>query len=78
MTMIKRSVTISGHATSVSLEAPFWCAIKTLARDQGVSVNELIRQIDTDKEISNLSSALRLFAFEAAKAGQLTILEDTV
>ncbi|QQP90960.1 ribbon-helix-helix domain-containing protein [Skermanella sp. TT6] len=56
----KRSVTIAGHSTSVSLEAAFWDALKDIAASRGVSVNGLIEQIDEGRS-GNLSSAIRVF-----------------
>jgi len=58
--MTKRSVTINGHATSVSLEAPFWQELKRMAGEASLSVAALIARIDADAETGNLSSALRL------------------
>ena len=66
--MKKRSVNIMGHLTSVSLEEPFWDALKRLADDEGLSMNALIAQIDKgrqDKLAENLSSALRLFVLKS-------------
>ncbi|MBC8337758.1 MAG: ribbon-helix-helix domain-containing protein [Alphaproteobacteria bacterium] len=64
----KRSVMISGHATSVSLEAAFWDALKDIARARGQSVNALIGDIDRERgegepdgPPGNLSSAIRVF-----------------
>lgn len=56
----KRSVLVSGHATSVSLEEEFWVALKRLsiARDQ--SMNQLISELDQNRS-GNLSSAIRVF-----------------
>ncbi|MBL8670801.1 MAG: ribbon-helix-helix domain-containing protein [Alphaproteobacteria bacterium] len=59
--MRKRSVTIAGHRTSVSLEAAFWQALKDAARARGISVAALVEEIDT-RRAGNLSSALRVFA----------------
>jgi len=56
----KRSVTIAGHRTSVSLEAPFWDALKEIATARGLSLNDLIAEVDRSRA-GNLSSALRLF-----------------
>ncbi len=56
----KRSVTIAGHRTSVTLEEPFWQSLHEIAEAQGKSVNALIAEIDTDQS-GNLSSALRVF-----------------
>jgi len=56
----KRSVTISGHRTSVSLEEPFWTALNTLADKREMTLAALIVEIDRDRS-GNLSSALRLY-----------------
>ena len=55
----KRSVTIRGHRTSVSLEAPFWEALKEMAAAEGRSLAGLIAEVDETAD-GNLSSALRL------------------
>lgn len=62
--IIKRSVKISGHATSVSLEEPFWAVLKTLARDKNLSLNEMISEIDHAQLSNNLSSAVRLYILQ--------------
>ena len=56
----KHSVIIAGHATSVSLEAPFWAALKRIAKSEGKSLNALITKIDATSS-GNLSSALRVY-----------------
>ena len=58
--MTKRSVTINGHATSISLEAPFWEELKRIAEEAGLSVAALVARIDAEAKTGNLSSALRL------------------
>ena len=58
--VIKRSVTIAGHTTSVSLEEPFWEALQDLARAENRSLAALITDID-ERRGTNLSSALRLY-----------------
>lgn len=59
---IKRSVTISGHRTSISLERPFWDALKEIACSEDVSVNELVRRIDEGRDSEgNLSGAVRVY-----------------
>ncbi len=68
--LIKRSVRIAGHATSVSLEAPFWQALRALAARRGQSVNALLAAIDADRA-GNLSSAIRVFVLERCRAGEL-------
>lgn len=58
--MQKHSVKIAGHATSITLEAPFWEALKEQASKQGKSVNALVAEIDENRE-GNLSSAIRVY-----------------
>jgi predicted DNA-binding ribbon-helix-helix protein len=62
----KRSVTIAGHRTSVSLEDAFWDELARDARRRGVSVNALIAEIDDARE-TNLSSAIRLHVLDALR-----------
>ena len=56
----KRSVTLAGHRTSLSLENEFWDALKAAARADGMSLNGLIARIDRDRA-GNLSSAVRVY-----------------
>ena len=58
---LKRSVTIAGHATSVTLEGAFWDQLKAAAMARGVALNTLIADIDARRGENNLSSALRLY-----------------
>ena len=58
-TVVKRSVVLAGHKTSVSLEDPFWEGLKEIAKAKRQSLSELVGGIDTDREHGNLSSALR-------------------
>ena len=62
--IVKRSIITGGHKTSVSLEDPFWDAMKEIAAIKGATLSELVRQIDSDRENSNLSSAIRLFVLD--------------
>ena len=64
----KRSVMIAGHPTSVTLEAPFWDALKELAAAEGLSVNTLIERVDASRT-GNLSSALRVHILAAFRSG---------
>jgi predicted DNA-binding ribbon-helix-helix protein len=57
----KRSITIAGHATSISLEAPFWNALKEIANHQKMSQKDLIAEIDNAKRMASLSSAIRVY-----------------
>ena len=59
--VVKRSVVIAGHRTSVSLEAPFWDELKTIAGRRGASVHQLVGEIDSTRGQQNLSSAIRVF-----------------
>jgi predicted DNA-binding ribbon-helix-helix protein len=56
----KRSITIAGHATSVSLEPAFWDALKDMAAQNEQSVPDLIRQLDAEARAASLSSTLRV------------------
>ena len=66
--IIKRSINIAGHDTSVTLEGEFWNALQDIARSKHVSIPVLIDQIDKDRSGSNLSSSVRLFVLEYFKA----------
>jgi predicted DNA-binding ribbon-helix-helix protein len=57
---IKRSITIQGHRTSVSLEEEFWDCIQGLAKAEGQSVADLVQRIDGIRGDRNLSSAIRI------------------
>ncbi len=60
--VIKRSIVIRGHKTSVSLEDDFWVALKEIAAERGEYLSELVDQIDQERtRRTNLSSSLRLF-----------------
>jgi len=64
----KRSITVAGHRTSLTLEEAFWIELKALAEARRQSLNELVTQIDKDRDLStNLSSALRLFVLAELK-----------
>lgn len=56
----KRSVVISGHRTSISLENVFWDSLRQIAMEQGISVNQLVTAIDQQRS-GNLSSAIRTY-----------------
>ena len=71
-TIVKRSVRIAGHATSVSLEVAFWRGLCDIAAARGVPVNALVTAIDAARG-GNLSSAIRLFVLDCACRGELTI-----
>jgi predicted DNA-binding ribbon-helix-helix protein len=69
----KHSVSIAGHRTSITLEAAFWDALGTIARERAVTVSGLIAEIDRAREADpaapNLSSAIRVFVLGETGAG---------
>ena len=62
--IVKRSVVIAGHKTSVSLEDPFWKALKEIAALNRVRLCDLVASVDTQRQHANLSSAIRLFVLD--------------
>jgi predicted DNA-binding ribbon-helix-helix protein len=64
---VKRSLTIAGHRTSLSLETAFWRRLEALAAARGVSLSALVAEIDAARGDANLSSALRVFALEGGE-----------
>jgi predicted DNA-binding ribbon-helix-helix protein len=62
--VIKRSLVVGGHRTSVSLEDVFWNEFRALARARLVHLSQLAAEIDSERQHCNLSSAIRLFVFE--------------
>ncbi len=65
--MLKRSIRIARHNTSISLEPEFWTELKRLAAARKLSLNRLVANIDNDRD-GNLSSALRVFVLKELKA----------
>jgi predicted DNA-binding ribbon-helix-helix protein len=59
--IVKRSVVLGGHKTSVSLEDAFWNSLKGIAASGKMTVSELLTAIDSGRHHGNLSSAIRLF-----------------
>lgn len=66
--VVKRSITIQGHATSFTLEPAFWRALVAAAAADGVTVSQLVARID-EARTTNLSSAIRVWLFERALRG---------
>jgi predicted DNA-binding ribbon-helix-helix protein len=62
--VIKRSIVIAGHKTSVSLEDEFWVGLKEIAAARGITLSDLVASIDTGRQHGNLSSAIRLFVLD--------------
>ena len=62
--VVKRSVLLGNHKTSVSLEQPFWDSIKEISRERGKTLSDLVSEINDNRQQSNLSSAIRLFVLD--------------
>ena len=65
--VVKRSIVIAGHKTSVSLEEPFWLGLKEIAQSQHVTLSTMVGDIDTRRRQGNLSSAIRLFVLDSLR-----------
>jgi predicted DNA-binding ribbon-helix-helix protein len=62
--VVKRSIVLAGHKTSVSLEDAFWAGLKEIAAKRLMTLSDLVGTIDSQRQQGNLSSALRLFVLE--------------
>jgi predicted DNA-binding ribbon-helix-helix protein len=79
-TVVKRSIVLAGHKTSVSLEDAFWEGLKDIAKARRVTLSDLVGGIDTNREHANLSSALRLFVLDHCqkRAASGTVVDNSV
>jgi predicted DNA-binding ribbon-helix-helix protein len=66
--VVKRSVVVAGHKTSVSLEEAFWNGMKEISGERSMTLSELVGEIDTKRQQGNLSSAIRLFVLDYFKS----------
>ena len=64
---LKRSLTIAGHRTSLSLEPEFWQALQDAARVEKKTIASLVGDLDRTRGSRNLSSAIRVWLFKRAK-----------
>jgi predicted DNA-binding ribbon-helix-helix protein len=62
--VVKRSIIIAGHKTSVSLEDAFWKGLKEIASSRVSTLSEMVEAIDSERAHGNLSSAIRLFVLD--------------
>jgi len=62
--VVKRSIVIAGHKTSVSLEDAFWRALKEIASGRDMTLSDLVAAIDAERQHGNLSSAIRLYVLD--------------
>lgn len=65
--MKKRSLTLYGHRTSISLEEPFWDELQVIAKHKNMSIQKLVENIDETRTVYNLSSTIRLYILEFYK-----------
>jgi predicted DNA-binding ribbon-helix-helix protein len=68
--VVKRSLVIAGHRTSISIEDAFWRRLRRIALERGLSLNQLAAKIDASRDGANLSSAIRVFVLEAEAAAR--------
>ena len=68
--LIKRSLTVAGHATSIALEAPFWHVLDAMAADEGLTLAALVARIDAGRGPEPLTSSLRVSALAYASRPQ--------
>ncbi len=66
--VVKRSIVIAGHKTSVSLEDAFWDALKNIAAERKVTLSDVVQEVDQQRKQGNLSSAIRLFVLDHYRA----------
>ena len=66
--VVKRSIVIAGHKTSVSLEDAFWKGLKEIAGSRDLTLSDLVSTIDSERRHGNLSSAIRLFVLNHYRA----------
>lgn len=75
--VVKRSIVITGHKTSVSLEDAFWSGLKDIAASRNTTLSEVVASIDADRRQGNLSSAIRLFVLDHYRGLAVTRETDT-
>jgi len=73
--VVKRSIVVSGHKTSVSLEDAFWTGIKEIASGRNITLSDLVTAVDSERQQGNLSSAIRLFVLDFYRS-QLADVKD--
>jgi len=74
-TVVKRSIVIEGHKTSISIEDIFWNSLKEIARDRAMTLSKLVASIDAARPAgSNLSSAIRVYVLDRFRTQVHTLL----
>lgn len=74
--VVKRSIVIANHKTSVSLEDAFWKGLKDIANDRDMTLSDLVATIDTERVHGNLSSAIRLFVLDHYRSRTAASIEN--
>ena len=62
--VVKRSIVVAGHKTSVSLEEEFWSSMKEISSARDITLSDLVSEIDKSRRQGNLSSAIRLYVLD--------------
>ena len=62
--VVKRSIVVTGHKTSVTLEDAFWNGLKEIASGRNITLSDLVTAVDSERRQGNLSSAIRLFVLD--------------
>jgi predicted DNA-binding ribbon-helix-helix protein len=75
--VVKRSIVIAGHKTSVSLEDAFWTGLKEIAAKRDFTLSDMVASIDQDRQHGNLSSAIRLFVLDHYRGAQTGTRAET-
>ncbi len=65
--IVKRSISVAGHKTNISLEDAFWMGLREIAQSRAMTVSAIVSDIDMRRHHANLSSAIRLFVLEHAR-----------
>ena len=68
--VVKRSIVVAGHKTSVSLEDAFWSGLKEISNERHMSLSESVAAINSQRQHGNLSSAIRLFVLDFYRNGR--------
>ena len=71
--VVKRSIVIASHKTSVSLEDAFWKGLKEIAVSRNMTLSDLVSGIDSDRQHGNLSSAIRLFVLDHYRSNHCSL-----
>ena len=74
--VIKRSIDVGGHKTSITLEDAFWARLKEIARSRHMTLSEIVGYIDSHRNHANLSSTIRLFVLDHALAQRKALTAD--